>query len=57
MTDTHRWYVIATTLALTTILSLADVALDYTIPAGFYPFAGLVIGAALARIGGVRDVE
>lgn len=57
MTEAHRWQMIAGLLILTGFLSIADVALDYAVPGEFYPFVGLVIGAALARAGGVRDVD
>lgn len=54
--DRNRWRVIAATLALATIATIGDVIGDYEVPAEFYPFAGIVIGAALARIGGSKEV-
>lgn len=57
MTEARRWHLIAGLLILTGVLSLADVVLDYSVPAGFYPMVGLIIGAALARAGGVDDIR
>ena len=54
--DRNRWRVIAATLVLAAIATVADVTGDYEVPAEFYPFAGIVIGAALARIGGSKEV-
>lgn len=47
---------IAAVLVLAAIATIADVTGDYEVPAEFYPFAGIVIGAALARIGGSKEV-
>jgi hypothetical protein len=56
--EAFRWAVIAVILGLTVILSVADIVLTgYETPSEFYPFAGLVIGAMLARLGGVREIE
>lgn len=57
MTEAHRWRLITGLLILTGVLSLADVVLDYAVPAGFYPMVGLIVGAALARAGGVHDID
>lgn len=54
MADRNRWRLVAATLTLAGVATVADVIGDYEVPAELYPFAGLVIGAALARIGGVR---
>lgn len=45
------------TLGIASAATLADVFGHYEVPAELYPFAGIVIGAALARIGGVREVR
>lgn len=57
MTEAHRWQLIAGLLSLTAVLSLADVALAYAVPGEFYPMVGLVLGATIARAGGVNDVN
>ena len=54
--DNRRWLVIGTMLTLVGVATLADVLTKaYEVPAEFYPFAGIVIGAALARIGGAKE--
>lgn len=55
--DKRRWRIIYAALGISAIATVADVVGSYEVPAELYPFAGLVIGAALARIGGVREVE
>jgi hypothetical protein len=38
------------------VATVADVFVGtYDVPAELYPFAGLVIGAALARLSGVKE--
>lgn len=54
--DRNRWRVIAATLALAAMATAFDVVGEYEVPAELYPFAGIVIGAALARIGGSKEV-
>ena len=53
--DERRWRLIVATLALAAAATTADALGGYEVPAELYPFAGLVIGAALARIGGARE--
>ncbi len=57
MTEAHRWQLIAGLLTLTAVLSLADVTLDYAVPSEFYPMVGLVLGATIARAGGVDEID
>ena len=54
--DRRRWVIVAATLTLAGAATAADVVTSaYEVPAEFYPFAGIVIGAALARIGGAKE--
>ena len=55
MEDRRRWALIGATLSLAGIATVADIASAYEVPAELYPFAGIVIGAALARIGGSKE--
>lgn len=55
--DRNRWRLIYASLGIAGIATVADVLGDYAAPAELYPFLGLVIGAALARIGGAREAS
>jgi hypothetical protein len=53
MSERLKWWAVVYGMGIVSaILSIADVIVaDYEVPAQFYPFAGIVIGAALARLG------